>query len=186
MMPEEITGFFDQYVRGFMYHDISEATDKAAANFLVALGLSVYTEVTGGLVTGELKNPSWASKNYKAFLNYMGSYYVQLDNRINLYKRVRCGLAHEYFIKGPGIVARTLVDQNGSPENVPGILLSAKDSPLSIITESGPRTLPMDTIAFGLRNYFRDFQRAVDRYHQDLLRPENLHLIAKFEKALKP
>ncbi len=83
-----------------MYQDIRRTIDSARANFLVALGLSVYTEIMGGLVTGNLKDPHWSKRNYKAFLPYLGSYYVNLDNQIDLYSRVRCGLVHEYFVKG--------------------------------------------------------------------------------------
>lgn len=186
MTPQEISDFFNQYIRGFMYNDISNATDKAAANFLVALGLSVYTEVMGGLVTGRLKKPGKASANYRAFLKYMGPYYVQLDSKINLYNRVRCGLAHEYFIKGPGVVARTLADENDSSQNVPGITVSSKDAPLLIRTDTGPTKLPPDTIAFGTRNYFRDFRQAVEAYYRDLLRPESIALVANFKQALEP
>jgi hypothetical protein len=186
MKPEEITKFFDGYVRGFMENDINNATDKAGANFLVALGLSVYTEVMGGLVTGELKNSKMSGDNYREFLKYMGKYYVDLDKQINLYSRVRCGLAHEYFIKGANIIARVLVDASGSPDRVPGILHSSNDSPLVFKTDTGDRTLPEDTIAFGIRNYFRDFMRAVEQYHADLLRSGNEKLVARFEKALKP
>lgn len=185
MTPEEITKFFDEYIRGFMENDVTNATDRAAANFLVALGLSVYTEVMGGLVTGQLKNPKMSGANYKEFLKYMGSYYVNLDKQINLYKRVRCGLAHEYFIKGPHIVARELV-QDGSLDDVPGILVSSKTAKLAIQTEEGPTELPEDTVAFGIRNYFRDFEQAVEKYYADLLQPGNSKLVAKFENALRP
>lgn len=186
MTPEGITAFFDEYIRRFMYNDISNATDKAGANFLVALGLSVYTEVMGGLVTGDMKILGKARANYKAFLHYIGSHYVQLDNKIDLYDRVRCGLAHEYFIKGPNVIAREIVDDKGSLDNMPGILLSPADNVLVINTDQGLVTLPKDTIAFGIRNYFRDFRQAVDKYHSELLVPGNAVLVNRFEKALMP
>ena len=39
--------FFKEFVFGFMYNDIRRTIDKAKANFLVALGLSTYTEIMG-------------------------------------------------------------------------------------------------------------------------------------------
>ena len=73
--------FFREIVFGFMYNDIDHAIKDAKANFLVALGLSVYTEVMGGLVTGHLKDSRWPSKNYRAFLPYLGSPYEDLDRK---------------------------------------------------------------------------------------------------------
>lgn len=170
-----------------MFNDISNATDKAAANFLAALGLSVYTEVMGGLVTGELRSQHRARANYEAFLNYMGSPYLLLDKQVGLYDRVRCGLAHEYFIKGPSIIARTIVDPvTQRPDTVPGIVYAPPRTKLAIQTDRGLVQLPRDTIAFGIRNYLRDFQQAAENYYSDLLQPSNAPLVQELEKALLP
>src|SRR5208337_4728892 len=83
----------------------------ANANFLVALGLSSYTEIVGGLVTGNLRNLGCSKKNYEAFLNYMGSDYVTLQNTIDLYTRVRCGLVHEYFVKNTAATTVAMLGQ---------------------------------------------------------------------------
>ncbi len=82
--------FFKEYIFGFMYNDIRRTIDKA--NFLVALGLSTYTEIMGGFVTGHLQDPRWSRKNYEVFLPYLGTYYEELNHQIGLYTRVRCGI----------------------------------------------------------------------------------------------
>ena len=56
-------------------------------------------------MTGHLKDSGWSKRNYKAFLPYLGPHYVNLDNQIDLYRRVRCGLVHEYFVKGHSKIA---------------------------------------------------------------------------------
>jgi hypothetical protein len=48
-----ILHIFDEYVFGFMRSDI-DAAIQGNANYLAALGLARYTEVLGGLRTGEL------------------------------------------------------------------------------------------------------------------------------------
>ncbi len=148
-----------------------ESANNQGANFLVALGLSIYTEVLGGLVTGALKQKGKGKSNYEAFLPYLGQHYVNLNNRIGLYDRVRCGLAHEYFIKGPNkSIVRTLVDKNGSSDNVPGILYSDPSAPLvALIDSPQPVSVPADTIIFGTRNYYRDFMKGVEQYHRELI-----------------
>ncbi len=168
MTPREVTEFFDEYVRGFMKNDIGGA-NNIGANFLVALGLSDYTEVLGGLVTGDLKVKRKAAANYRAFLPYLGDYYVSLNQQIDLYDRVRCGLAHEYFIKGDAIIARSLVDPNGKPDKVPGILYIDKSAIVTIQTDAGPRQIPEDTIVFGTRNYARDFANGCETYYSELI-----------------
>ncbi len=192
LTAQEVTRFFDQYVRGFMAHDIESANNQGA-NFLVALGLSIYTEVMGGLVTGALKQRGRSKSNYEAFLPFLGQYYVNLDKKVGLYDRVRCGLAHGYFIKGPNnSIVRTLVDRNGSPDNVPGILYSDPSAPLTALIDSAqPVNVPAGTIIFGTRNYFRDFMGGVEQYHDQLIREfsqaaAQQKLLPSFNKALAP
>ncbi len=95
-----------QVVIGWIQTDVERclALDPGP-NFLVALVLSEYTEIMGGFVSGELCNPTKCRSNYQAFLQFMGSYYVNLDSQIDMYKNVRCGLSHQYFVKGPSTIA---------------------------------------------------------------------------------
>lgn len=102
MTPEtqRVLRFFDEYVFGFMCNDI-DAAIRGRANFLAALGLVSYTEVLGGLVTGNAGKRGCAAENFRAFLPYLGSDYQALETKgVDLYDTVRCGLVHQYFIKG--------------------------------------------------------------------------------------
>jgi len=154
--------FFKEYVFGFMYNDIRRTIDSAKANFLVALGLSVYTEIMGGLVTGHLKDSSWSKRNYKAFLPYLGSHYVNLDKQIDLYNRVRCGLVHEYFVKG-----RSMIALKFTQENLPGIVY----------------TCSLDHIAIAIEHYFRDFKAGVQNCY-NVLKGGDAEALRKFRKAV--
>lgn len=140
--------FFKEYVFGFIYNDIDRAIKDAKANFLVALGLSVYTEVIGGLITGHLHDSGWSKRNYQAFLPFLGPEYVELDKKIDLYRRVRCGLVHEYFIKGPHAMIAVKFDDS----KYPGIVYTEK----------------LDHITIAVEHYFRDFKSGVQKYHSSL------------------
>ena len=80
-----------------------ETTLKNKNYHLCALALSTYTEVFGGLVTGELKIEQGKSKsNFEAFLPFLGKKYVELNeelmkNGTSIYKEVRSKLVHEFF-----------------------------------------------------------------------------------------
>lgn len=158
-MSQDVDGFFREYVFGFMYNDVERAI-KTGTNFLVALGLSVYTEVMGGLVTGHLKDPRWSRRNYEAFLPYLGDYYKNLHKQIDLFKRVRCGLVHEYFVKGSSIIAVGFI-----PESTPGVVF-----------EDG-------VIKFAVEFYFRDFKAGVQKYYDKLKSGDN-NLLLKFKQAI--
>lgn len=155
--------YFHEYIFGFMYNDIRRAIEDARANFLVALGLSVYTEIMGGFVTGHLKDTRWAKKNYKAFLPYLGSYYVNLDKQIDLYSRVRCGLVHEYFVKGGPAMIAVKFDN----EKLPGIIYTPK----------------YDHIHIALAHYFKDFKYGAQKYYE-LLKSGDVDLLRKFKQAI--
>ncbi|HET7006241.1 MAG TPA: hypothetical protein VFK65_12145, partial [Candidatus Binatia bacterium] len=95
---------FDEQVFGAMRTELDWALRGAAAN-LAALGLVAYTEFLGGIVTGNLGHKGSSRSNFRAFLPYLGSDYEDLARRgIDIYERIRCGLAHEYFIKGESTI----------------------------------------------------------------------------------
>ena len=154
--------YFREFVFGFMYHDIQQTIDLARANFLVALGLSAYTEVMGGLVTGQLRNPKWSRKNYEAFLPFLGAHYVDLQSQIDLYRRVRCGLVHQYFVKG-----RAMIAVKFAREDAPGIVYTSE----------------FDHISISIERYFQDFKVGVQRYY-DILRSGNVEALRKFKQAV--
>ena len=68
-------------IRRWMYDGI-EATLSQKTVHTCALSLSVYTEIMGGLVTGNLRQDRHSSKNCDAFLPYPGSHYVQVDDKL--------------------------------------------------------------------------------------------------------
>jgi hypothetical protein len=103
-LVKAILHIFDEYVFGFMRSDI-DAAIRGKANYLAALGLASYTEVLGGLRTGDLGKRNCSAANFKAFIPYLGKDYEDLEKRgIDIYDTVRCGLVHNYFIKGDSTV----------------------------------------------------------------------------------
>jgi hypothetical protein len=154
--------YFKEFVFGFMYNDIRRTIDLAKANFLAALGLSVYTEVMGGLVTGHLRNAHSSRKNYEAFLPFLGKDYVALHKQIDLYERVRCGLVHQYFVKGRAMIAVKSIRRSAS-----GIVYTSK----------------FDHICIYLERYFEDFKNGVQRYHSILLSGDT-EALQKFAQAV--
>ena len=97
---KQILHSFDEYIFGFMRADI-DAAIRGNANYPAALGLVSYTEVLGGLRTGNLGLRNHSSKNFNAFLPYLRKEYLDYARKnIDLYDLVRCGLVHNYFVKG--------------------------------------------------------------------------------------
>ena len=95
---------FDEHVFGAMRTELDWALRGSAGN-LAALGLVAYTEFLGGILTGDLGRKDASGSNFRAFLPYLGSDYKELARRgVDIYERVRCGLAHEYFIKGESTI----------------------------------------------------------------------------------
>jgi len=79
---EIFDSFFDIQVK-WMYAGIEATMAKKESYHTCALILSTYTEIMGGLVTGNLRKEYGESrKNYEAFLPYLGQKYVNLDNLI--------------------------------------------------------------------------------------------------------
>jgi len=140
----ETTVGFLRKVFGLMVSDLERCLKmEPGPNFVVALILSEYTEIMGGFVTGELCDHRKSGANYRKFLQCMGCYYEQLDAQLDLYVTLRCGLAHEYFAKGPS----TIVWKRSHP--------SEKG-----VYRSGNR------IVFNCEVYYQDWKNAVEKYMQ--------------------
>ena len=114
-------------------------------NFLAALGLLCYTEF-GGKLKYRRKT---ASDNFNRFFDYLGPDYkafrAGFKDQNEVYNVVRCGLAHEYYVKKSCCIAMVA---SGSG---PGI---GRDS-------SGRFYLIVES-------YCRDLKRAFDRLQIDL------------------
>jgi len=90
-------------VRSFMFNDIQNAlTLKNRPSFLLALGLCCYTEYWGKLKLGVKTKERRSERSFNEFLcGYLDPvYYPELKNKgLDVYKDVRCGLAHAYLIE---------------------------------------------------------------------------------------
>jgi hypothetical protein len=148
-----------------MYEDIQKTLDlsnspKGAPNFLLALVLCCYTEYWGKLL---LENPKESSrKAFEAFFKRLGQDYQTLVNNtaIDIYRDIRCGLAHAYLIEG-----RDAAINIGKGSN--GVVYDPK----------------LNTYTFYVSTYFEDFKNAVDAYISGLEScAENL---SNLENALK-
>lgn len=161
----DIEWFFKEYVFGFMYGDL-DAAICGKANFLAALGLLEYTEFMGALVIGELGNKKGnkplASRFNKFLFDYLGSEYRKVNNAVNIYDVFRCGLAHEYFAKGP-----SPIHMHNRPPQTCGIICKDK------------------TWFFVVEKYYDDFKAGVAKYYNQLVVDKDNSLIGNFRKVIK-
>ncbi|MGI0073952.1 MAG: hypothetical protein ACREA3_09085 [Nitrosotalea sp.] len=145
--------FFQYQVRG-MITGIEVTIDKKL-HHLSALALSAYTEVMGGLVTGNLKKKGYSRKNYEAFLPYLGDKYVDLNNQLksrktSLHEMVRNKLVHEF-----------------SPRPSYGIFISeSEQEKIGIEVNFDQNQIPI--LIIGVREYYRDFKNGTEKYYDDL------------------
>ena len=125
-----------------------------------ALLLSAYTEVMGGLVTGNLKNNKEMRKNYVAFLEYLGEDYVKLHEKYDLYANVRNKLVHEFSPR---------------PSYIIWISEKLSDKPGLEITDGH--------LNFHLKEYYRDFKNGIRKYRNEI--NSTPMLVINFMRALK-
>jgi hypothetical protein len=137
-----------------MFNDIQKSIDLAndttvgAPNILIALGLSCYTEYWGKLLLGLPREES--KKCYESFLKRLGLAYDKnpyeqlLNNGLNIYQDVRCGLVHAYGI-----------DRDCK--------VSLDEAECGICYDQ-----IKDHYDFHIKTYFKDFKNAVNIYIQDL------------------
>ncbi|OGO06635.1 MAG: hypothetical protein A2Y92_05360 [Chloroflexi bacterium RBG_13_57_8] len=178
---DDIKDHFKTFIFGFIFTDINNCI-QARANYVVALALLSYTEYLGALIKGKIGNSSGA--DFEATLKYFPIEYRSLKNALviqyfdkngnplldkngnpkkekGIYGLFRCGLAHEYFIKGLGIVNN---NENGyaDPRRI-GIELKdiSPNEPLYKISHK--------RFIFYTNEYFRDFQCAVNKIYKNLL-----------------
>jgi hypothetical protein len=157
----------------FIFQDIEKAI-SVSANYLAALGLSTYTENLGGLYHGNLQTN--LGKNYISFIeDYFPPCYKAVHNQLRLlhpdglYKVVRSGLVHEYFMK----VRSTVTIGSASSINC-GIVYDTSNKP--------PK------LEFIVDRYFDDYKDAFKKYYDDLLgtaskAPDNT-LVSNFDSAI--
>jgi hypothetical protein len=139
-------------VRRFMFDGIDKTIGLAdnpnvgAPNFLLALGLCCYTEYWGKPLAGVSKFDGSRGKiAFNAFLERLDrAYYGNLiGGGIELYKEVRCGLAHAYLIETSG---NARIDMGNA--GLHGIDYDKTSN----------------KYVFWVRTYFDEFKAAVNKY----------------------
>ncbi len=189
----EIKKYFNDYIFGYIFNDIENCI-KAKANYTVALALLSYTDFLGGLINGTLGlqreskiqfnkaieyfewngNKSYY-KNYK--LQFKDVDFVQKEG--DIYTLFRCGLAHEYFIKGDSFVHN---NPNGYTDNAGKYY---KDG--CIDKDVGVQSVnirKVKRLRFHNNAYFRDFKNAWKKYFDELIQKKNAEIITNFNNAL--
>ena len=156
--------FFNRYFGtqlSWIYAGI-ESTMKKESAHSCALLLSTYTEVLGGLVTGNLRERGETKKNFVAFLPYLGDYYVDLHKKIDLYNTVRSKFVHEFSLR-PSYLIRV----NEKTTDIKG--LESINNHLN----------------FNIREYYRDFKKGVENYKKSLVDSNELFALFIYALAIR-
>lgn len=166
-----IRDYFEQFIFGFIYHDIEQCI-KNGANYVVALALLSYTEYFGGLVSGNLGLKPKSKQNFNEALSYFPKEYQKIDSSVEvnylnengkeskekgIYSLFRCGLVHEYFVKG---FATIYNNPEGLAQNHIGIVKAEYKIELR---GSSSEKVVNKVFEFYTNEYFRDFRYAVQK-----------------------
>lgn len=179
-----ILDYFNEYIFGFIFHDIENCI-KAKANFAVATLLMAYTEKIGSLINGNLGLSNHSQEDFNKFLEYFEfnrdqNYYNKFDiefkeneikKSMNIYIAFRCGLIHQYFPKLPCIIYNNPNDINH---------YTSDDAGIGWIDHEKIRTLRFHTNAFN-----RDFKKAFDKIFRQVFVQNDPGLTTKIEESLK-
>lgn len=172
--------FFDKYVFGWMCADIEREISwaregKSAGNVLTALGLLAYTEFMGSQLPKSRCPNGGARKQFEAFFRELGpDYAALLDNGVNIYDVFRCGLAHEYFVKGSCTIA--MMNSTPGKLEVKGPLDEAASPPrrqesvwIQKPAECGIGVAKNGGYWFIVEKYYEDFKKACESLCTELL-----------------
>ena len=188
-----IADFIHTYIEGFIYNDI-ERCIKAEASHVVALALLSYTEFIGGLISGNLGKKGHTGENFGRALELFPEEYRKVDSSIQLqdfdkgepkprrtgiYEVFRCGLVHEYFIKGHVLIYN---NPDGHADEHIGIL--RKEHIIEFPAEIGLPPYPSIYLEFHTNEYFRDFKSAVGKIIKLLLIDRDEKLLKGFHESL--
>lgn len=156
MQGEQIYDSFFHYQVKSMYAGIETTMEKKESFYTCALALSTYTEVMGGLVTGNLKQEGHSKENYDAFLSYLGEKYLDLNNKLkeqglSLHKIIRSKLVHEFALRESHMIIKA-------------------DEPLSdrIGIEIQFFNNKITQVNIWIKEYYRDFKNGIEKYYQKL------------------
>lgn len=162
-----------------------EATMSKESSYACALALSTYTEVMGGLVTGNLRKEQGESQNnFEAFLPYLGDRYKELDNLIktqypkklkSIFHAVRSKLVHEFALRGSHFIVLSEIPN----EDTLGIELQS-----NYAYANNVKIQEYTHINFHIREYYRDFRKGITKYYNELQNiKENQERYDKFLNA---
>jgi len=155
--------FVEQIVKRWMYKDVGEAISRMC-NYLVALALTEYTEILGAHLRDKVGVPEEGGRNFDAFFRLMkqvnpeyGQFETELASKATdpkkktVYAVVRCGLAHEYFLKVKSNVENDPNDPKGECLSGPvcGLYYDPNDP---------------DRLTLNVNRYLHDFKLAVDQF----------------------
>ncbi len=179
--------FFITYVFGWICADIEREIQWAqkgnpSGNALCALGLLAYTEFMATQLPPTRRPTRGSKQNFNAFFREMGPKYADLlDVRgIDVYKIFRCGLAHEYFVKGTCTIA--MLNYTPGKIEVKGSIDKSKipylTDPSAFIpkpVDCGIGLAPNGCYYFVVEKYYEDFRKACENLLAELLEFHPLH-----------
>ena len=190
---EQIIDYFREFIFGFIYGDI-ERCIEAKANYVVALALLSYTEYIGGLISGNLGLRKKSPENFRKALEYFPKDYDDFDSSIKveykddkgktitetgIYSLFRCGMVHEYFIKGFAIIYNN--PDHHTDEHIGILKKNYKiERPRALISPPYPNNV----LEFHTNEYFRDFKLAVKKILKLLTVDKDQELLKGFNKSL--
>ena len=184
---EDIINHFQEFIFGFIYYDIEHCIE-VRANYAVALALLSYTEYIGGLISGNLglrRSP----ENFRKALEYFPKDYDDFDSSIKveykddkgktitetgIYSLFRCGMVHEFFIKGRGTVINN-PDGHAEAHRI-GIEVMKVEMFSTGVEEK--------LLILRTNEYFRDFKVAVEKIYERLILDSDPKLLKGFNKSL--
>lgn len=186
----EIIDYFQEFIFGFVYHDIENCI-KAGANYVVALALLSYTEYIGGLISGNLglRDRGIPTNNFKKALEYFPKDYDDFDSstkveykddkgktitETGIYKVFRCGMVHEYFGKGCGIVF------NNPGGHAEAHRIGVEVMNVEMLSTGVEEKLPI----LRTNEYFRDFKSAVEKIYKSLIIDCDHNVLEEFNRSL--
>ena len=192
----EIIDYFQEFIYGSICHNIENCI-KAGSNYVVALALLSYTEYIGRLISGNLGIQRESGKSFKKALDYFPNEYNKVDSSIviqyidkdgqpildkkgnpeqdkGIYGLFRCGMVHEYFIKGLGAVI------NNPDGHAEAHLIGVEVMNVEISSTGIEEKL----LILRTNEYFRDFKSAIDRIFKLLVVDKDPRLLRGFNNSL--
>lgn len=128
--------------------ELSEnGVEHGGGNFMAGLALLCYIEFAGKLKFNNKKKnrEDNSSKNFNDFFDTLGAKYKELRQGHNVYNLIRCGFAHEYYVKGNSAVAMFT-------DNDTGLWYDNKNKRYVLVVEK----------------FFEDFKNAFDELEKEL------------------